>query len=190
MKVFKKNTKLSLGLIAIIVLCSTALLGVIAAVTDGFQDFEFRQVNEDNLINVDNYVSTLDGYNENGIKVTVNDDGVIAVKGKVEIDDDYEYTYIQVTSVDLKAGNEYTLSCDGTKGIDDKTYYLALGDGEDHMRVCVLDKSNDDVTFKVENDTSVDLYIIICNGEKIDTTFKPVLVADDEPGDFYVFSNK
>ena len=182
MKVFKKNTKLSLGLIAIIVLCCTALLGIVAAVTDGFQDFEFRQVNEDNLINVDDYVSTLDGYKQDGIKVTVNDDGVIAVTGENKTDNNIE---IEVCSVTLKAG-EYTLSCE-SRGLDDKTYYLKAVNTND---VSVTVDSSKGETFKIDTETTYTIYIVVCDGEEINTTFKPVLVDDDEAGSFYVFSNK
>ena len=184
MKIFKKNTKLSLGLIAIIVLCSTALLGVIAAVTDGFQDFEFRQVNEDNLICVDNYEAALEDKRTDGLKVEVNDDGVIAITGENETENDVE---IEICTVTLKA-DEYTLSCEGARGLDDKTYYLkAVNDSDDST---VIVDSNKAETFKVESDSTYTIYIVVCDGEEINTTFKPVLVADDEPGDFYVFSNK
>lgn len=183
MKIFKKNAKLSLGLIAIIILCSTALLGVIATVTDGFQDFEFRQVNEDNLIKVDDYVTTLDGYKQDGLKVSVNDDGVIAVTGENKTESNIE---IEVCSVTLKA-DEYTLSCEA-KGIDDKTYYIKAVD-ETNDKIVTVDSSKGE-TFKIEAEATYTIYIVVCDGEKIDTTFKPVLVDDDKAGSFYVFSNK
>lgn len=181
----KKNLKSTLGIIAICVLLSSAVLGIIAGVTDGFQNFEFRQVNEDNFINVDNYVSTLDGYKQDGLKVSVNDDGVIAVTGENETETDVE---IEVCSVTLKA-DEYTLSCEA-KGIDDKTYYLVarMGTGDDVEEIVIdSDKSK---TFEVDTETTFTIYIVVCDGEKIDTTFKPVLVEGDEVGNFYVLNNK
>lgn len=179
----KKNLGRTLGLIAICVLCSVAILGIIAGVTDGFQNFEMRQVNEDNLINVDDYVSTLDGYKQDGIKVTVNDDGVIAVTGENKTDTDVE---IEVCSVTLKA-DEYTLSCEA-KGIDDKTYYIKAID-ETNNKTVTVDSSKGE-TFKLESEATYTIYIVVCAGEEIDTTFKPVLVDDDEAGSFYVLSNK
>ncbi|MBO5356479.1 MAG: hypothetical protein J6A95_01805 [Clostridia bacterium] len=181
----KKSTKTIIGIVAICVLLCSAILGVVAKVTDGFQDWEMREVNEDNLINVDNYVSTLDGYKQDGLKVTVNDDGVIAVTGENKAETDVE---IEVCSVTLKA-DEYTLSCEA-KGIDDKTYYLIARTGEGDTATTITVDSSKGETFKVESEATYTIYIVVCDGEEIDTTFKPVLVDDDEAGEFYVFSNK
>ncbi len=181
----KKNLGKTLGLIAICVLLSVAVVGIIAGVTDGFQDFEMREVNEDNLINVDNYVTTLEDKRTDGLKVKVNDDGVIAITGENETEADVE---IEVCSVTLKA-DEYTLSCEA-KGIDDKTYYLVARTGEGENAKEIVVDSDKGETFKVEAETTYTIYIVVCEGEEIDTTFKPVLVDDDEAGDFYVFSNK
>lgn len=179
----KRNLKNTLGIIAICVLLSTAVLGIIAGVTDGFQDFEMREVNEDNLINVDNYIATLEDKRTDGLKVEVNDDGVIAITGENETETDVE---IEVCSVTLKA-DEYTLSCEA-KGIDDKTYYLKAVDETNDVTVIV--DSDKEETFNIEAEATYKIYIVVCAGEEIDTTFKPVLVEGDEPGDFYVFSNK
>ena len=181
----KKNLGKTIGLIAICVLCCTAILGIIAGVTDGFQDYEFREVNEDNLINVDNYVATLEDKRTDGLKVEVNDDGVIAITGENKSETDVE---IEVCSVELKA-DEYTLSCEA-KGIDDKTYYLIARTGEGDTATTITVDSEKGETFKVEAEATYTIYIVVCDGEEIDTTFKPVLVEGDEAGDFYVFSNK
>ena len=181
----KKNLKSTLGIIAICVLLSSAVLGIIAGVTDGFQDFEFRQVNEDNLINVDNYISTLDGYKQDGLNVSVNDDGVIAVTGENETETDVE---IEVCSITLKA-DEYTLSCE-SKGIDDKSYYLIARTGEGDSATTIVIDSDKSETFDVTEESEFTIYIVVCDGEEIDTTFKPVLVEGDEPGNFFVFRNK
>ena len=178
----KKNLKNTLGTIGICILVCAAVLGIVGVVSDGFNDFELREVNEDNLINVDNYVSTLDGYKENGLKVEVNDDGVIAITGENKTNNDVE---IEVCSVTLKA-DEYTLSCEA-KGIDDKTYYLKAVDSTNDKSV-IVDSSKGE-TFKIEAEATYTIYIVVCDGEEIDTTFKPVLVDDDEAGKFYVFSN-
>lgn len=181
----KKNLKNTLGIIVICILASVCILGVVGKVTDGFQDFEIREVNEDNLINVDNYAITLEDKRTDGLKVEVNDDGVIAITGKNETDSDVE---IEVCSVTLKA-DEYTLSCEA-RGIDDKTYYLVArtGTGDDIEEIVI--KNDKSKTFEVKTETTFTIYIVVCDGEKVDTTFKPVLVEGKEVGSFYVLINK
>ncbi len=182
MKVFKKNTKLSLGLIVIIILCCTAILGLIGAVTDGFEDFEFRQINEDNIIKVENYSDSLTAKHE-GLTCEVNKDGVIAISGKSKGGTSGEF--IVQTNITLEPG-EYTLSCDGVKGLDDDTYYLVLSSSNASV---ILDNDKPE-TFTVTESTTYTLIIVIEEDVEVNAKFKPVLVKDDEAGSFYVFDNK
>ena len=160
-----------------------ALVLVIAAVaslavwTEGFTAWKIRELNEDNLIKSENYVDGLDDKREDGLKIEVDEDGVITVEGENETEDDVK---IVVTTVTLKAG-EYTISS-SAKGTDDKTYYLSIEAGDN---VIIADE-DEDSTFEVDEETTYTVYIVVCAGEEIDTTFKPVLVNGDEAGSFFV----
>ena len=173
----------TIGIIVLVVLLCTCILGVIGKVTKGFTDFELRVPNEKNLIQVDNYSTTLEDKREDGLSIEVNDDGVIAITGENETESDIEITICDLT---LKA-DEYTLSANA-KGVDDKTYYLKAVDTTNDVTVIV--DSDDSETFKVEAEGTYSIIIVVCAGEEINTTFKPVLNEGDEPVDFYVLSNK
>lgn len=178
----KGNIGKTIGIIVLIVVLCTGILGVIGSITNGFTDFELRVANEDNLIQVDNYKSTLEDKREDGLSIEVNDDGVIAITGENKTEADVEITICDVV---LKA-DEYTLSANA-KGVDDKTYYIKAVDTENDITVTV--DSADSETFDVETDGTYSIIIVVCAGEEINTTFKPVLNEGDEAVSFYVLSN-
>ena len=178
----KGNIGKTIGIIVLIVVLCTGILGIIGACTKGFTDFEVRVPNEDNLIQADDYKSTLEDKREDGLKLEVNDDGVIAITGENKTEADVEITICDVV---LKA-DEYTLSANA-KGVDDKTYYLKAVDSTNDVSIVVdTDKSE---TFEVTTEGTYSIIIVVCAGEEINTTFKPVLNEGDEPVDFYVISN-
>ena len=172
-------------IIAIVVLL-LLIVGVssLSTWTDGFTAWDLKEVNEDNIINVDDYVYGLDDKREDGLKIEIDDDGIITVEGENEGTEDIVITVIG--SFGLKDG-EYTFGT-SAKGTDDKTYYMCIM-SDDEVIVADYDEE-EDRTFEVENDSGTSnvyqLCIVVCAGEKIDTTFKPVLVDGDKEGSFYV----
>ncbi|MBQ7789227.1 MAG: hypothetical protein IJ398_06225 [Clostridia bacterium] len=170
-----------IGLV-LLVLLGVGLLTGIGACTNGFTSFDMREPNPDNLIKVEDYVETLTEKRDDDIEITVSEMGEIKVVGENETDSDIE---IIVTEITLDEG-EYTLSS-SAKGVDDDTYYLCIKTGEGETLQVIYADSDDDSTFEVEaDDTTYTVAIVICAGEEIEATFKPVLVEGDEVGKFYV----
>lgn len=178
----KKNIGKTIGIIMVVVLMCTCILGVVGKVTKGFTDFELREPNEDNLIQVDNYSTTLEDKRDDGLSIEVNEDGVIAITGENKTESDVEIVICDVT---LKA-DEYTFTANA-KGVDDKTYFIKAVDTVNDITVIV--DSADSETFDVETEGTYSIIIVVCAGEEINTTFKPVLNEGDETIPFYVLSN-
>ncbi|MBQ8146022.1 MAG: hypothetical protein IJ039_04505 [Clostridia bacterium] len=167
-----------IGLILLIILACVGVAGMCFGVINNI-----RSTNPDNIINVENYDEGLTAEREDGITVSTSDDGQITVKGKNEAETDVE---IKVCDVTLAKG-EYTISS-SAKGVANDTYYLCLRTGEGESAVTTLADTADKSTITVEaDDTVYTVYIVICAGAEIDTTFKPVLVSGAEAGSFYVY---
>lgn len=180
----KGNIGKTIGVIVLIVVLCTGILGIIGTITKGFTDFEVRVPNEKNLIQVDNYFTTLEDKREDGLSIEVNEDGVIAVTGKNNSTED---VVIDICSVTLKAG-KYTLSS-SAKGTSDKTYYLVATTGVGDSAFEIKGDTEKESTFSIEEETEFTISIVVCAKESINTTFKPVLNEGDKPVDFYVISN-
>ena len=168
----------TIGLILLVVLACVGVAGMCFGIINNI-----RSTNPDNIINVENYDEGLTAEREDEIAVTTSDDGQITVKGKNEAETDVE---IKVCDVTLAKG-EYTISSNA-KGVSNETYYLCLRTGEGETAETTLADTKDDSTITVEaDDTVYTVYIVICAGAEIDTTFQPVLVSGAEAGSFYVY---
>lgn len=152
-------------------------ISALAVWTDGFTAWDVTEINEDNLIKVENYNESLDAEREDGLDVEIDEDGVITVEGENETE---ETVKIAVCSITLGKG-EYTIASHAS-GTSNKTYYMSIEDGEN----IVIADEDEDSTFDVDTETTYTVYIVVCAGEEIDTTFKPVLVEGDKAGSFYV----
>ena len=170
--IFKK-----IGLILLVILALVGVAGLCFGIINNI-----RQVNPDNIITADSYDETLAAEREDNITVSVNDNGEIAVKGKNETETDVK---IKVCDVTL-ANGEYTISSNA-KGVGEK-YYLCIETGEGENLVITLADTADKSTIKVETDDTIyTVYIVVCAGSEIDTTFQPVLVSGKEAGSFFVY---
>lgn len=170
----KRNVKMpKWALILICALASVAVLAIGATIITTLTGVEFKQLNEDNLINVDSYDIADDKSGE--IKFDVKDDGQIEVKGENSTEENAEKAIISVV---LDEG-QYTISS-GAKKTSSSTFYLILRDTEGGEIIA-------DDTFTVTEPTSYTLYIVVKPGVEIDTTFAPVLVKGDKPGNYYQY---
>ena len=170
----KRNVKMpKWALIAICALASLAVLAIGASLITTLTGVEFKQLNEDNLINVDSYDIADDKSGE--IKFDVKDDGRIEVEGKNSTETNAEK---EIVSVTLDKG-EYTISS-GVKKTSSSTFYLVLRDENGGEIVA-------DDTFTVAEPTNYTLYIVVKPGVEIDTTFAPVLVKGGKKGNFYQY---
>ena len=171
------NRKIKIPKWALICACallSIFFIGVGVFMIDKLTDWEFKTLNEDNLIKVDNY-TIVDDKNAD-IAIDVKDDGQIAVKGKNKTETDAEKAIVAIT---LEKGDYYISS--GDKKTSSTTYYLVLRDTEGGEII-----ADDD--FTVTESTNYTLYIVVKPGVEIDTTFAPVLVKGDKAGSFYQYN--
>lgn len=166
--------------IVLLILAVTAI-SVIVTWTNGFTDFEIKELNPDNLLNASKYYSTLADKRSDGLKVDVDDDGVITIDGENKTDDDVP---LVVAILTLEKG-EYTISS-SARGTGTKTYYMQLRYGEGETETVIIADDGEDSTFELEAATQCYVEIIVCAGEKIDATFKPVIVSGDMAGRFYI----
>ena len=166
-------------IIIIAVVLGIAAISSLAVFTDGFKTWDIREVNEDNLVNVSIYDDTLEDKREDGIKVEVDENGVIEVTGENETNADVT---INVCEVTLNKG-EYTFG--SSAKTDKKEYYMTLSNSDSTIVINDYDDV-DDRTFKVDTETTFTLSIVVKSGEEIDVTFKPVLVEGDKEGKFFV----
>ncbi len=164
-------------IIIIAVVLGIAAISSLAVFTDGFTEWDIRDVNPDNLIKVENYSSTLDARRTDGLKVYFDEDGAITVDGENSGTTDIK---IEVATITLAKG-QYTFGT-SARGVDDKTYYMSL----ETTDLNIMADDGEDSTFIVDTETEFVIYIVVCAGEKIDTTFKPVLVTGDDVGSFYI----
>ena len=173
----KMKTSQIVGIIAIAVLLSVALSSLFGVITKGFNDFDFRTVNEANKIKVDDYSTTLyDDKRADGLTVDVSEHGEITISGENMGETDI---IIDVVDVTLDFGR-YNLSS-GTE-TDDDTYYLQITDG---TTTVVADLDDESILQVTEDGTSYSVQIVVKAGEKINTTFKPVLVEGSHAEEFF-----
>lgn len=168
----------SVGLVALIILCSTVFVSAIGVASDGFKDanpIEWlnKDVNKDNLIKVENYVIK-DGQDDGkGIEVKVSEDGVIKLKGKAT-----SHNRFTVCTLQLEAG-EYTIS--GVKSCDDYGIEVI---GSNNLSA----KSGiSSATFKLETPQTVTVSIYANKGTNFffAKTFEPCLVKGTTAGEFF-----
>ncbi len=137
-----------------------------------------RERNPANLIKVDdNYVE--DKVLMYGLEVDVNEDGVIKLKGQTSADEQ-----IIVQTVKLAAGT-YTLSGIDKPNLNEVVLRATWGNGN------VAYAGLDSATFTLDAEYEVTIDILVKGSEDKNTvnwqnkTIKPVLVADDKPGEFW-----
>ncbi|MBQ8738162.1 MAG: hypothetical protein IJZ04_01560 [Clostridia bacterium] len=165
------------GIITVAVLIAVGLSALFGFITKGFTDFDVRELNPDNLINVEAYNDTLEDKRDDGLAITVSEEGEITVEGKNKTEAD---VMIAIQDVTLEVG-KYTISS-GVKNTDEDTYYLSIVNGEE----TIIADMEEDSTFTIAtNDTTCTVYIVVCAGENVDATFRPVLVEGSSAGDFY-----
>ena len=174
----KKFFKRPAGIILVAVLIAVGVSAIFGFITKGFQEFDIREPNPDNIINVEQYNEALDAEREDGLTVEVDEDGAITVSGKNKTEADVK---IAIQDVTLEVG-KYTISS-GAKNTDDETYFLSIVNGEEEI---IADTEDDSTIAITANDTTCTIYITVCAGESVDTTFYPVLVEGSKTGDFYV----
>ena len=178
----KKKFKIkgrTIGIILIIVLLSVGLSAIFGAITKGFQDFDVREVNPDNHLKVESYVEGLDAKREDGLTVTVDEDGVIKINGKNKTE---EAIQIAIQEITLEVG-KYTISS-GSKNTDEKACFLSIVYSEETV---IAD--TDEATFTITaNGTAATVYFTVNAGENVDITLKPVLVEGSKVASFYVIA--
>ena len=162
------------GKIALIVLAMALGLGCVSMFVAGT-----REVNPDNLIKVDdNYLPERNpGY---GVSFDVDDDGVIKINGNKTSG----HVEAIIQTIELEAGT-YTLSGIAKPDQGIMTLTARWGAGE----FCYAGLYKENGTFTLTEKTTVTIVLNIMADVDIpyaNKTIKPVLVADDEPGDFYV----
>ena len=166
--------------IVLLILVVTSI-SVIVTWTNGFTDFEIKELNPDNLFNASMYSDALANKRSDGLKVDVDDDGVITIDGENKTDDDVMIVVGQLTL----AKGEYTISS-SARGTGTKTYYMQIHYGTGETETVIIADDGEDSTFELEEETECIVEIIVCAGEEIDTTFKPVIVSGDKAGRFYI----
>ena len=168
------KTKRILKTIAL-VLVGALLGGAIIGFTDIGEKLQPTRNDENFIVVNDTYVK--DGTNDKGVTWKVSDDGTIKLSGKSTSADS-----IVVQNVALKAGT-YTYSVGNDKVNVDKYYSYVDANGEHY----IAGTTND--TFELVEDTTVQVVICwlekVSFGEIIGTTFRPIIVEGENPGDFY-----
>lgn len=164
--------------IAALLLVTVFLVAIIGNLTNGFdnlfkpEEWGKQEVNPDNFIKVDAYTIEKEQSMPEGIDINVNDDGTIKVKGENKTT---ENIVVEICKVNLKAGT-YTFTS-GVNGCSASKYYLQAGQ-------YYADFNNN--TFPLPTDSELAVNIVVTPGESINVTFKPVLVAGEKAGSFYV----
>lgn len=165
-----------LGIIAIVLLTIVTFGGFFAlsrGTINEIAGFDFRTINEENYIKVDNYTITATDDKEAALQVSIDEDGIITVSGKNETEEAFE---MAVTTVTLEKGKYEFAS--NAKGCSDETYQLVMKDNADGIIV-----ANEE--FIIEETTEYTVYIVVYAGAEIDTEFAPVLVDEGESTKFF-----
>lgn len=170
----KRTFKKFFGIIATVLLC-TLLVSVVGFATSGFtngdpQTWFQKERNPDNLIDVKNYLLE-DGRDDGkGIKVKVDDDGVIKLNGKATSENNF-----RVAEVVLEPGT-YTIS--GIKSCDGYALEV-IGANNLHAKAGISG-----ATFTIEQTETVTVNIYVAEGTRlVNKTFQPCLVEGDVAGE-------
>ena len=173
-----KRTTKTIGIILAIILGATFLTSTVGFMSDGFMEanplnWVSRDLNENNLIDVDDYLikDDKDLDTGKGITGTVNDDGVIKLTGKAE--KEIVYTVANVT---LKPGT-YTIS-----GADSSSKY-----GIQVVYGSQLAKSGtNSETFEITSEQTVAVQIYVAEDTFLfNKSFKPCLVEGNDAEGLY-----
>lgn len=172
-----RTTKRIVTIISLVLL-TVFLVAIIGNVTNGFDslfkpdEWGKKELNPDNLIKLPYLLETEKTVSmEEGVEITVNDDGSIKVKGENKTTSDIE---VEICKVKLAAGT-YTFTS-GVNGCSASRYYLKAGN---HY----ADFNTNTFILSAEEELTVKL--VIKPDESINVTFKPVIVAGEKSGSFY-----
>lgn len=202
----KKNSKenkkrLSLGNVVAIILCgvlaASALLAGVGFMSKGFTNTDVgswfeRDLNEKNLVKVEDYNDNLANELSNGLKINWKDDGTIVLSGKVDdktkTDDQTPEVYT-FTSVNLKGGKIYNVSCDN-KFCSKSTYGLFVDyiDSNGLKVAQEVDSNGLVIDLTDSGDTVVKLSFFYENDVTyygINSYIRPVLVEGESVGAYY-----
>lgn len=171
----KKRTFKTVLTVVATVLVSTLLVSVVGFATSGFtngdpQSWFQKERNPDNLIDVKEYLLE-DGRDDGkGIKVKVDDDGVIKLNGKATSENNF-----RVAEVVLEPGT-YTIS--GIKSCDGYALEV-IGANNLHAKAGISS-----ATFTLEQTETVTVSIYVAEGTHLfNKTFQPCLVNGDAAGE-------
>lgn len=165
------------GIIAIVVLAVISFgsfFGLARATINEIAGFDFQTVNEKNYLKVEDYTITSTENENVDIKVTVDDDGIITLKGENKMQGVATH---EVAIVVLQAGDYEFVS--NAKGCSKDTYQLILKDNNEGIIIA-------DEIFTVTEATEYTVYISINGGVEINTKFAPVIVNVGESTKFIV----
>lgn len=170
---------MTLGKTILIVLVSLLCFGVVMWLFGGIGDMSLdsakdkftKEVNADNLYTVE-CVTIEDRNDGNGVTLDVNDNGSIKIKGTAH--EDITYT---IATVALEAG-EYTFTA--LEGASRNSAYVQLD-----LEGTTVTADFTGNTFTVVEDTEVQISVVIKKGTEINATVYPVIVAGDEPADYF-----
>lgn len=183
-KFFRKNKWLT---IVLVILATALVVGTLAASTTLIAQVGnnslggIREVNEDNLIEIEDY-EDLDGEKTNGIKVTVKEDGTIILNGEAEADISFTIkTFAADHAMITKPDDDgYTL-CGITAG-SLETVYLQVAQAENVLARSTKYGAN----FTAEAVAEVVVTIEIAEGTELDNIkINPVVVPGSTAQSFY-----
>lgn len=158
----------------------TSMVGFMTNSFDTNKDnWGIAQLNEDNFINVDDYVIK-DQNSGDGYSIDVSDKGEIKVTGKNESG---AAVTLEIQQITLPAGT-YTFTS-GVNGTSKNSYHLYLDNGEETTYYADFGTN----TFTISAEDTFKIYLSIAKDAEVNKTFKPVLVKGETAGDFYVINN-
>ena len=184
MKQFFRKHK-SAFIILSVILVTALLVGVLTATTGlvgwitNANPFGNRDRNEDNLISVESY-KALDGTKSNGIKIEVDEDGVITLDGEAEAD-----TTISLGNQSISNDKPSFFFFSGAVGGDIDSYYMTLECSELQSYLVIRSVNTNDtqtVYFEPYGDVyQVGISIVIKEGTELNNVkFYPVLSKGEQ----------
>lgn len=195
MKRFFARHRQTITVVAI-VLAVVLVVGLIVGMTNviskaaNADPFGVREPNKDNLLKMDLY-SALDGTKKNGIKINVDDNGVITLNGTAEADTVIDLvTYSGTEQIELpRSGFFYLSGClDGSP----ETYYLYAADSQatvnlaynfNDKTVGVIKPAGVQVSSLTENGT--DIHLGVTKGTELKNVKIYPTLGDGEQVSFY-----
>ena len=163
-----------IGIALIFVISFGTFFGLARGTINSIAGFDFRTVNEANYIRVENYELTSTEDENAAIQVSIDEDGIITMKGKNEGNTALTY---KVTTVSLEKGEYEFVS--NTKGCSDTTYQVIMRNSNGNEVIA-------DEKFTIEEADSYEVIIIIYGGASVDKNFAPVIVNEGEKTKFLV----